>query len=139
MYNIYIADNTVNNEDNNYFEIPEVENNQSDLNLPQIPPEVNTQTTVDVTTNDVTPINTTSGILIISGIVLVSVVLIIIAAMYFKKLKSQISYNSSDNLKKDNKIQAQIIDSEAEAIKSYATPDNIKNCIRLFLENTRIN
>ena len=139
MYNIYIADNTVNNEDNNYFEIPEVENNQSDLNLPQIPPEVNTQTTVDVTTNDVTPINTASGILIISGIVLVSVVLIIIAAMYFKKLKSQISYNSSDNLKKDNKIQAQIIDSEAEAIKSYATPDNIKNCIRLFLENTRIN
>ena len=139
MYNIYIADNTVNNDDNNYFEIPEVENNQSDLNLPQIPPEVNTQTTVDVTTNDVTPINTASGILIISGIVLVSVVLIIIAAMYLKKLKSQISYNSSDNLKKDNKIQAQIIDSEAEAIKSYATPDNIKNCIRLFLENTRIN
>ena len=81
MYNIYIADNTVNNEDNNYFEIPEVENNQSDLNLPQIPPEVNTQTTVDVTTNDVTPINTTSGILIISGIVLVSVVLIIIVVV----------------------------------------------------------
>ncbi len=144
MYSIYIVNNDtdmmgfeqpVQVPEETQQEVPSANNydNQSETNLPAIP-EMNAETSV--TNNDLyTPVSKNLIYGISAGILVLLILIIVIVKTLRKKNNRQTSNKSYNK----NSIVDEIFDSNFKnSNKNFATPENIKKCIRLFLENTRI-
>lgn len=129
MYKIYLANNDADllTGTDEGLQVPEI--NQPEL--PALPEDLNTESAVP--TDDISDSNNYMQIISICSIVVVCLIFIIV---FLKIVKSKLNKNGT--------LSSNIIDSDNEDLKnqsenkSFATPDNLKKCIKLFLENTRI-
>ena len=152
MYRIYLVNNDFDMTGlEQGVQVPEIQQNPQNEYLPQnqeggyiqnppplqetLPalPDMTSETSV--TDKDISSHNNMMNISLISA----GIILLILAVLIIKKLISRAKEKTSNENKSNNSIVDEIFDSKVKVSnKNFATPANLKKCIRLFLENTRI-
>ncbi len=146
MFSIYLVNNDLNNtgfEQN--VQSPEIQGNQQAL-LNQNPSNGNEETlpalpqiSPEITVSNKNPSEATGSVNIPFIAILIIIVLIFVVLVV--KILGNPNKNNKKPIKQKSKknVVSEVVDSNIKSPnKSYATPTNIKKCIKLFLENTRI-